>query len=72
MFTPSRHVPEGVTGEAIAAVTKATPPVTVSALSIAGVSLQDWVLIATLIYTVLQLLLLVPKVLKWLRELRRG
>lgn len=32
---------------------KAAPPVTVVGLSLAGVSLQDWVLIITLIYTVL-------------------
>jgi hypothetical protein len=33
---------------------KASPPVTVVGLSLGGVSLQDWVLIATLIYTLLQ------------------
>lgn len=38
---------------------KAAPPVTVVGLSLAGVSLQDWVLIITLIYTVLSLIFLI-------------
>ena len=38
---------------------KAAPPLTVVSLSLAGVSLQDWVLIITLIYTVLSLIFLI-------------
>ena len=33
---------------------KASPPITVVGLSLGGIALQDWVLIATLIYTLLQ------------------
>jgi hypothetical protein len=44
------------TGNEIAGeITKAAPPVSVAGLGLAGVSLNQWVLIATLIYTVLQI-----------------
>jgi len=56
-------------GEYTAALGKATPPLAVSASAIAGLSLQDWVLIATLVYTVLQTALLVWK---FLRDRRAG
>lgn len=42
-------------GEFAVAAGKATPPLTVAGAAIAGIPLQDWVLIATLIYTVLQI-----------------
>jgi hypothetical protein len=38
---------------------KASPPLTVVGLSVAGVGLQDWVLLLTLIYTIIQIYLLV-------------
>lgn len=34
---------------------KATPPVTVVGMTLGGVSLQEWVLILTAVYTVLQI-----------------
>lgn len=36
-------------------ITKAAPPVTVTGLSLFGVTLNEWVLIATLTYTLLQM-----------------
>lgn len=36
-------------------ITKAAPPVSVAGLSLAGVSLNEWVLIVTLLYTLLQM-----------------
>lgn len=36
-----------------------SPPIAVTGLSLYGVSLQDWVLAATLIYTVLSLVFLI-------------
>jgi hypothetical protein len=42
---------EAATGSGLA---KAAPPVAVSAASLAGMPLSDWVLIATLAYTALQ------------------
>lgn len=49
---------------------KATPPVAVAlAGHFAGMTLQDWVLIATLVYVVLQAGHLLWK---WYREIKRG
>jgi len=51
-------------GDYAAAATKASPPLAVTGAAIAGVPLQNWVLFATLVYTVLQIALLVHKFLK--------
>lgn len=72
MNESQRQLTERVGNELFAAAGKASPPLTVSGLAVAGVSLQDWVFIATLIYTVVQFLLLTPKVVKLIREWRHG
>lgn len=41
-----------------ASAVKVTPPITVTGLTLAGFTLQDWVLTLTAIYTVLQILIL--------------
>lgn len=51
-------------GDLMVAAGKASPPIMVSGAAVAGFSLQDWVLIATLVYTVLQIALLVYNFLK--------
>ena len=43
------------------AVTKVAPPVTATAWIVSGHSLQDWLVLATLIYTCVQLALLLEK-----------
>lgn len=40
-------------------LSKTSPPVVVTGLTLGGVSLNEWVMIATLAYTVLQLFFLV-------------
>lgn len=45
-------------GEAGMAAAKLAPPVTAAGLTLMGVQLSDWLIIATLIYTVLQIALL--------------
>ena len=40
---------------------KVTPPVVVSGMVIAGYPLQDWLIVHTIIYTVIQIVLLLPK-----------
>lgn len=40
--------------DSLVEVTKAVPPVAVTGVSLAGIGLSDWVLISTLIYTVMQ------------------
>ena len=48
-------------GEAGMAAAKVAPPVTAAGLTLMGVQLSDWLIIATLIYTVLQIALLLQK-----------
>lgn len=48
-------------GEYAGALGKAAPPIAVSTAAIAGLGLQDWVFIATLAYTLLQIALLIRK-----------
>lgn len=59
-------------GEIVAAATKGTPPLAVTGMAIAGVPLQDWVLAATLVYTLLQIALLVHKFVKGRAAERAG
>jgi len=60
---PAQHVAE------VGAVTaKITPPVVASGMVIAGYPLQDWLIVLTIIYTVIQIVLLMPK----LRQMWRG
>jgi len=67
-----RQLTERAGTEIFAAAGKISPPLTVSGLAFAGVSLQDWVFIATLVYTIVQTLLLVPKAMKIVQGWRRG
>lgn len=50
--------------EYVAVAGKASPPIAVSGAAIAGIPLQDWVLTATLVYTVLQVGLLIYNFMK--------
>lgn len=50
--------------EYVTEVTKLSPPVVVSGSLVAGLDLQSWVLIATLVYTVLQIVISLHKFLK--------
>ncbi len=51
-------------GEYAGALGKAVPPIAVSTAAISGLSLQDWVLAATLAYTLLQIVFLLRKFFK--------
>ena len=70
MFQNTRSVADGVAGEALSAFGKASPPIAVTASVGAGLTLQDWVLIATLAYTLLQAAHLIYKFFKERREER--
>ena len=52
------------------AAAKATPPVVVSGLTVAGVQLQDWLIMATLLYTVIQIIIALPKLKQSFKEWR--
>lgn len=60
MSTPALH---GAASE----LAKAAPPLTVVSASLVGITLNEWVLITTLIYTLLQIGVLV-----WTKILKRG
>lgn len=51
-------------------VAKTSPPVVVSGLTLAGVQLQDWLIIATLLYTVIQIIIALPKLKQSFKEWR--
>ena len=37
---------------------KAAPPITITGMTIVGIPIQDWVLMLTLVYTILQILII--------------
>ena len=62
----SQHLETGVT----MAVAKTSPPVVVSGLTLAGVQLQDWLILATILYTLIQIIILLPKLKQSFKEWR--
>jgi len=54
--------------EYLAAAGRAAPPIAVSGISFIGISLHDWVLVTTVIYTLLQAAVLIYKFLKEYRK----
>ena len=52
------------------AVAKAFPPIAVSGLTLAGVQLQDWLIMATILYTVIQIIIALPKLKQSFKEWR--
>lgn len=69
MLDRTEHVQHVQHVAEVGAVTaKVTPPVVVSGMVIAGYPLQDWLIVLTIIYTVIQIVLLMPK----LRQMWRG
>ena len=63
----SQHLENGLT----MAAAKVSPPVIVSGLTVAGVQLQDWLIMATLLYTVIQIIIALPKLKQSLKECRK-
>lgn len=66
-------------GEVTAEVIKAAPPLSVAGLTILGFPISDWVQLAVLIYTLLQMHVLAKKnlgfyqsLLSWLKEVISG
>ena len=53
----SQHLESGLSMAAI----KTSPPVVVSGLTLGGVQLQDWLIMTTILYTVIQIIILLPK-----------
>jgi hypothetical protein len=66
MADTSQHIEHGLSMAAI----KTSPPVLVSGLTLAGVQLQDWLIMATILYTVIQIIIALPKLKQSFNEWR--
>ena len=66
MADTSQHIEHGLSMAAI----KTSPPVVVSGLTLAGVQLQDWLIMATILYTVIQIIIALPKLKQSFKEWR--
>lgn len=66
MAEASQHIENGLSMEAI----KTSPPVIVTGMTLAGIHLQDWLIMATIIYTVIQIIIALPELKKSFNEWR--
>ena len=57
MADTSQHLEHGLSMAAI----KTSPPIIVTGMTVAGVQLQDWLIMATILYTVIQIIIALPK-----------
>ena len=62
----SQHIEHGLSMAAI----KTSPPIIVTGVTLAGVQLQDWLIMATLLYTVIQIIIALPKLNQSFKEWR--
>ena len=62
----SQHIESGLS----MAVAKTSPPFIVSGLTLAGAQLQDWLILATILYTVIQIIIALPKLKQSFKEWR--
>jgi len=67
MAEASQHIENGLS----MAVAKVSPPVIVSGLTVTGVQLEDWLIMATLLYTVIQIIIALPKLKQSFKEWRK-
>jgi len=67
MADTSQHIEHGLSMAAI----KTSPPVIVSGLTLAGVQLQDWLIMATILYTVIQIIIALPELKQSFKEWRK-
>lgn len=66
MADTSQHLEHGLSMAAI----KTSPPVIVTGVTLAGVQLQDWLIMATILYTVIQIIIALPKLKQSFKEWR--
>ena len=57
MADTSQHIEHGLSMAAI----KTSPPIIVTGMTLAGIQLQDWLIMATILYTVIQIIIELPK-----------
>ena len=66
MTDTSQHIEHGLSMAAI----KTSPPVIVTGMTLAGVQLQDWLIMATILYTVIQIIIALPELKQSFKEWR--
>ena len=67
MAEASQHIENGLSMAAI----KTSPPIIVTGVTLAGVQLQDWLIMATILYTVIQIIIALPKLKQSFKEWRK-
>jgi len=67
MADTSQHIEHGLSMAAI----KTSPPIIVTGMTLAGIQLQDWLIMATLLYTVIQIIIALPKLKQSFKEWRK-
>jgi hypothetical protein len=66
MADTSQHIEHGLSMAAI----KTSPPIIVTGMTVAGVQLQDWLIMATILYTVIQIIIALPNLKQSFKEWR--
>ena len=66
MTDTSQHIEHGLSMAAI----KTSPPIIVTGVTLAGIQLQDWLIMATILYTVIQIIIALPKLKQSFKEWR--
>jgi hypothetical protein len=67
MADTSQHLEHGLSMSAI----KTSPPIIVTGMTVAGIQLQDWLIMVTILYTVIQIIIALPKLKHSLNEWRK-
>ena len=67
MADTSQHIEHGLSMAAI----KTSPPIIVTGVTLAGVQLQDWLIMATILYTVIQIIIALPNLKQSFNEWRK-
>jgi len=66
MAEASQHIEHGLSMAAI----KTSPPVIVTGMTLAGIQLQDWLVMVTILYTVIQIIIALPNLKQSFNEWR--
>ena len=66
MTDTSQHIEHGLSMAAI----KTSPPIIVTGVTLAGIQLQDWLIMATILYTVIQIIIALPELKQSFKEWR--
>jgi len=67
MADTSQHLEHGLSMAAI----KTSPPIIVTGMTVAGIQLQDWLVMVTILYTVIQIIIALPELKQSFKEWRK-